>query len=283
MAATRLATLRAGDFFGEMAFLTNEPRTATVRAEGAGEVLRLESGRFLQLCRQDTTVALTIAATLSQRLRVSDQVYLERDRLIDLRLGQVLGRLPAEQRDQLFRASVLESPAGTAYALFGDEADAVARAFAVLGTDGEFPVAQVQPALRRHLAATLGPQQVAALEGETATRLAAAGCWDDALAILSRQGERPRFVAVLGEALRGTPPLPPEQARPWLERLTDEEATADPDLALGRAALLTERGNGTVAAALLRRALSQAMADGAMTGVQRLAAALSRPPRRRQR
>src|SRR3954469_13166806 len=60
--ATRLATLRAGDFFGEMGLLTNEPRTATVRAEGAGEVLRLESGRFLQLCRQDTTVALTIAA-----------------------------------------------------------------------------------------------------------------------------------------------------------------------------------------------------------------------------
>src|SRR5262249_38509210 len=46
---TRIAELRPGDHFGEMALLNDEPRSATVRADGQGAVLQLERARFEEL------------------------------------------------------------------------------------------------------------------------------------------------------------------------------------------------------------------------------------------
>ncbi len=60
--------LQAGEPFGEMALLTNSPRTATIKAETDCEVLRLERSAFLNLVRDQPGVALAIAATLSRRL-----------------------------------------------------------------------------------------------------------------------------------------------------------------------------------------------------------------------
>jgi hypothetical protein len=64
----QLATRGPGATFGEIALLSNRPRSTTVRAETAGEVLRLERGRFLGLVAQEPAVALAIAATLSERV-----------------------------------------------------------------------------------------------------------------------------------------------------------------------------------------------------------------------
>jgi anion transporter len=60
--------LHAGEPFGEMALLTNSVRTATIKAETDCEVLRLDRNSFLDLVREQPTVALSIAATLSRRL-----------------------------------------------------------------------------------------------------------------------------------------------------------------------------------------------------------------------
>jgi di/tricarboxylate transporter len=65
----RVAVLGGGDPVGEMALLTNSPRSATIRAETDGELLRLDRARFLSLMRQEPDVALAIAATLSRRLQ----------------------------------------------------------------------------------------------------------------------------------------------------------------------------------------------------------------------
>jgi DASS family divalent anion:Na+ symporter len=67
-AEVRVKVLHAGEPFGEMALLTNSTRTATVRAESDCEVLRLERSSFLHLVREQPSVALSIAATLSGRL-----------------------------------------------------------------------------------------------------------------------------------------------------------------------------------------------------------------------
>lgn len=64
----RVRTLHAGEPFGEMALLTNDPRTATIRAETDCRVLRLPRSSFLDLVREEPSVALAIAATLSRRL-----------------------------------------------------------------------------------------------------------------------------------------------------------------------------------------------------------------------
>lgn len=64
----RLCVLGPGDPLGEMALMTNSLRSATIRAETNGEVLRLDRARFLKLVREEPGVALAIAATLSRRL-----------------------------------------------------------------------------------------------------------------------------------------------------------------------------------------------------------------------
>ena len=64
----RLATRGPGSTFGDIALLSNRPRSTTVRADVAAEALRLERGRFLGLVAQEPAVALAIAATLSERV-----------------------------------------------------------------------------------------------------------------------------------------------------------------------------------------------------------------------
>ena len=63
-AETRVKILHAGEPFGEMALLTNSPRTATIKAEADCEVLRLDRSSFLDLVREQPSVALSIACLL---------------------------------------------------------------------------------------------------------------------------------------------------------------------------------------------------------------------------
>jgi di/tricarboxylate transporter len=65
---TRLATRGPGATFGDIALLSNRPRSTTVRADANAEALRLERGRFLGLVAQEPAVALAIAAALSERV-----------------------------------------------------------------------------------------------------------------------------------------------------------------------------------------------------------------------
>ncbi len=48
----KIATLPAGDVFGELALITNEPRTATVKAVEDVEVLMFNKDDFLMLYRK---------------------------------------------------------------------------------------------------------------------------------------------------------------------------------------------------------------------------------------
>src|SRR4051812_47964496 len=67
----RVALLGAGDPVGEMALLTNSPRSASIRAETDGELLRLDRARFLGLMHQEPDVLLAIAATITRRLQTT--------------------------------------------------------------------------------------------------------------------------------------------------------------------------------------------------------------------
>ena len=61
--------LGKGDFFGEMALLESEPRSATVRSVGSTKVLVIQSGGFLLKIRRDPTFAFEMLQRLSGRLR----------------------------------------------------------------------------------------------------------------------------------------------------------------------------------------------------------------------
>ena len=55
-----------------MALLVDEPRSATIRADTDGEVLRLERQQFVELLGRDAGAAKAVATTLARRLRRRD-------------------------------------------------------------------------------------------------------------------------------------------------------------------------------------------------------------------
>jgi len=64
-----LSFLNAGDYFGEMALITGEPRSATVVAETATKTLTLNKKDFDYIILKNPQVTLSITHILSQRLK----------------------------------------------------------------------------------------------------------------------------------------------------------------------------------------------------------------------
>ncbi|MEK6579625.1 MAG: cyclic nucleotide-binding domain-containing protein [Bdellovibrionota bacterium] len=72
-----LATLKKGDFVGDMALLESQPRSATARAHGATTLLVLKPSGFLLKIRRDPTFAFEMLQHLSRRLRTTNERMLE--------------------------------------------------------------------------------------------------------------------------------------------------------------------------------------------------------------
>jgi len=63
--AHRLNTIGPGHYVGELALLVDEPRSATIRADTDGEVLRLERQQFMELLGRDAPAARAVATSPS--------------------------------------------------------------------------------------------------------------------------------------------------------------------------------------------------------------------------
>jgi len=63
-----VGTLGRNELFGELAILNNSPRTATLRAKGKLEVLRISDDMFLNLVSDFPAVALEVMRQLSDKL-----------------------------------------------------------------------------------------------------------------------------------------------------------------------------------------------------------------------
>lgn len=70
----QLRTLRTGDFVGEMALLTNEPRSATLRCESDGQLLRINRIHIRALLGRDATAAAAVAIALTRYLQAQNRV-----------------------------------------------------------------------------------------------------------------------------------------------------------------------------------------------------------------
>ncbi|MBI3811578.1 MAG: Crp/Fnr family transcriptional regulator [Nitrospirae bacterium] len=82
-----LDMLGQGDFFGEMALLDQEPRSAHVTAVEPTELLVLERSAFLNQVEREPKIAIKMLIELSRRLRRADE------KIQDLVLLDVYGRV----------------------------------------------------------------------------------------------------------------------------------------------------------------------------------------------
>jgi CRP/FNR family transcriptional regulator/CRP/FNR family cyclic AMP-dependent transcriptional regulator len=65
----RVATLRAGESFGEMSLLDGKPRSATVKAKTRLSLYRIRSWDFHKLVKSEPGIALGLLKTVAGRLR----------------------------------------------------------------------------------------------------------------------------------------------------------------------------------------------------------------------
>ena len=67
--------LGSNELIGEMAVISNAPRSATVRAKGEAVVMRISDEAFLKLLRENSEVALYVMRTLSHRLAATSERF----------------------------------------------------------------------------------------------------------------------------------------------------------------------------------------------------------------
>ncbi len=270
----RIDGLGPGDFFGEMALLTGEPRSATVLAEARSRVLRLDRERFEALVRTQPSSFLAIARVLSRRLASANRIRLVEEQALATSVEAALDRLPSSRREAVLDASLLEAPAA-APLLFGDLAAAVSADLVALGV-GRDGGTVVRDVLRERLRRDEGPGGARSRAETLAAKLATGGEWEMALDVLATHSDAQALGRTLARALRASPPLASERARRWVERLGDDAVLGDADLALARAASYEGRGEPARALELLRRALGGALRASDRDHGPRLAAEISR-------
>ena len=66
--AKKIAELGAGDWFGEIALLTDSPRTATVTATSPSDVLVITDRRFRSVVETMPSIALKVLSCVGERL-----------------------------------------------------------------------------------------------------------------------------------------------------------------------------------------------------------------------
>ena len=97
-----LSNLMEGDFFGEMAVLDQEPRSATVIAEEECELLSLQRDDFTRAIEMDPGISASLVQVLAGRLRKANQ-QISTLALLDVygRVARVIQELAEEEGKRL--------------------------------------------------------------------------------------------------------------------------------------------------------------------------------------
>jgi len=105
-----LATLRRGEFFGEMALLDGEPRSASVIAAEQCELLMLYRKAFFGILQQFPKIAIQMLVEMSKRLRHSNrQINTLSMMSVYGRVAEVLLQLAKDNGKKIGTVTVVEN------------------------------------------------------------------------------------------------------------------------------------------------------------------------------
>lgn len=92
-----LKTLKAGDFFGEMALIHNAPRAATITTLVPTTVLKINKEDFDSLLARSASISQAIIREISRRLRENDEMAIEDLRIKAAELADAYQLLAEEE------------------------------------------------------------------------------------------------------------------------------------------------------------------------------------------
>lgn len=108
---TILATLEKGEFFGEMAILDGEPRSASVIAAQQCELLALYRKTLLDLLKKYPQIAIRMLITMSKRLRRSNKHINTLTKMsVYGRIADVLLQLAEERGQRIGQVIIIANP-----------------------------------------------------------------------------------------------------------------------------------------------------------------------------
>ena len=259
----QVAIFGPGEWFGEMALLTDEPRSASVIALSSCQLLRLDKPRFDTLCQRHPSVLQAVARTLCHRLAVtSDSVVWAREAYREV-FDTVLARCTEEERRALFRVALtggdpaladqLSGAGGRAQELLADLAE---RYPALVGRSGAIRFGlhpRLQVYLEERMEVEEGALAITTARGEIAQLLIERGQIREALSQWLDAGRWQDAAQAIWRLMAALPSPSDDELREWLGRFP-EPVLIETDLVGLKASLLSKGGDAEGAAALLGRA-----------------------------
>ena len=284
-----VAILGAKDWFGEMALLSGEPRSATINTVKETTLWRLSREAWDELIDKHPTWLLQFCVTLSKRLSYVDRQYSTgREAFNSLaeefyssrapgerqffRHASLLGAIDAQSFDRLFRTDGLTQ-------LITDLGNSQFPLIRHLG-DGKYELHSFfKDFLREKLIAIDGPEATQRLHGEFADRYESLGDWQQALhhAVQGQDWSTvTRHLTAQGEQLLADAPL---LVRNTLESVPQEQLLSNPRLVNLKSNVLIQLGDIAGAYRTYHQLLTQktagAMGTDTIVGYLRMAETLA--------
>jgi anion transporter len=260
-----LALFERGDTFGEMALLTDEPRSTTIVALTDLELWALPKDRFLALVKQTPELALALGRLLSRRLQATNQAVSAMRGPFDVAAEQAYLDLDPELQRFLLRTAPLEQVTSDLAAKALDRADAD-QVLAYLAARLSFVTREASGVYRYHrlfrelllekLSAELGEQGRRQLLHRLADAARGVGQVEEALALLVEADDLEGATVLAAEQARllfGAGHL--EQAERLLASLPANGGDSSRGLADVKAELLAARGRPLEAIGVLEAAV----------------------------
>jgi anion transporter len=275
------------DWFGEMALLSGEPRSATIRTIKPTSVLRLQRDAWDELIEKHPTWLLQLAATLSKRLSHVDRQYSTgREAFNSLAEEFYTARSPHEQT--FFRhASLLGAADKPTWAEVFQNSE-LANLVSELG-DSKFPLIRrlengayelhsfFRDFLREKLLAVDGPEMKERLHKRFAERYEAIGALREAIDHSVEAEDWPKAIRLLNASSEQLLSDAPLFVKTILAKFPPEQLLGDLRLVNLRASALVQLGDLAGAYRCYREVLTQKAsgADG-ISGYRRMAETLAK-------